>query len=115
MSALPRPELGDIEAFIEIWGLPTSEDRLERRLASSIDELRAYHDAVVPRLPEIIEYLNQFPLAELSPQDQKLAWTALGVCEVDNAVNKWRKPVLETGIDIRRMVPKTGFYDQVKA
>ena len=46
---------------------------------------------------------------------QQLAWTALGICEVDNAVNKWRKPVLETGIDIRRMVPKTGFYDQVKA
>lgn len=114
MSTLPRPDLRALEPFIAVWGLPTTEARLERRLASGIEELRAYHDAVVPRLAEIIEYLNQFPLGGLSEEDQRLAWTALGVCEVDNAVNKWRTPILDTGIDIRRMVPKTGFYDQVR-
>lgn len=113
MSAVERPDFGALAPFIAVWGLATTQARMDRRLASTIEELRAYHDAFVPRLPEIIEYLNRFPVDGLSDEDQRLAWAALGVCEVDNAVNKWRTPILDTGIDIRRMVPKTGFYDQV--
>ena len=112
MSA-PRPDFSTLEPLIAVWGLPSTEARMERRLASTIEELRAYHETFVPRLPEIIEYLNQFGTGALSEADQRLAWAALGICEVDNPVSKWRTPVLDTGIDIRRMVPKTGFYDQV--
>lgn len=115
MSTPARPDLTGLEGFIATWALPTTELRLERRLASSIEALRAFHDALVPRLPEIIEYLNQFPLDGWSEADRKLAWAALALCEVDNAVNKWRTPLLDTGIDILRMVPKQGFYDQVRA
>lgn len=115
MTAVARPDLRGCELFIARWGLPSTELRLDLRLASSIEQLREFHDAMVPRLPEIIEYLNQYPAGAIPDADLPLAWTALALCEVDNAVNKWRTPVLDTGIDIQRMVPKRGFYDQVRA
>lgn len=114
MSALPvRPAMSAIQFHVDSWGvLATTEDRLQKRLSSSFDELKAFHDAMLPELQSIIEYLNRFPLAELAGEDLKLARAALAMCEVDNAIHKWGEPVLDTGIDVRRMIKKEGFNDR---
>ncbi|AJP47629.1 hypothetical protein PG1C_02410 [Rugosibacter aromaticivorans] len=111
-TAIPRPELSALEAHIAAWGLPTTEHRLSKRLSSSMDEVRAFYDAMLPKLPEVIDYLNQFPLDGIPKNDNPLVWATLAMCEVDNAVNKWNRVVLDTGIDIRRMIPKTSFSDR---
>lgn len=113
MTNPSRPVLDTVQPHIDAWGvLATTEDRLEKRLASRLEDLLAFHDAMVPNLQAIIEYLNQFPLAQLAGEDLKLARATLALCEVDNAVNKWREPVLDTGIDVRRMIKKTSFSDR---
>lgn len=113
MTNPSRPVLDAVQPHIDVWGvLATTEDRLEKRLASRFEDLLAFHDAMVPNLQAIIEYLNQFPLAQLAGEDLKLARATLALCEVDNAVNKWREPVLDTGIDVRRMIKKTSFSDR---
>lgn len=116
MSAqLARPDLTGLEADIAAWGLPTTEDRLEKRLKSSMDDIRRFYEGMLPRLPEIIEYLNQFPLESIPVQDQPMARAALAMCEVDNAVNKWGVAVVDTGIDVRKFIPKTRFADRSAA
>lgn len=70
---------------------------------------------MMPRLEEIIEYLNQFPIAEIPEADQPLANAALAMCEVDSAVNKWKSPTLESGIDIRRILDKAHLYDRPRS
>jgi hypothetical protein len=113
MTSPARPSLEAVQSHIDAWGvLATTEDRLDKRLASTYEQLQAFHDAMVPHLQPIIEYLNQFPLAQLAGEDLKLARATLALCEVDNAVNKWREPVLDTGIDVRRMIKKTSFSDR---
>ena len=112
-NAIARPDVSDIEVEINLWALPTTEDRLVKRMNSTMDEINSFHYAMLPKLPAIIDYLNQFKLSELSEEDLKLSRAALAMCEVDNAVYKWKAPILNTGIDTLRMVKKTGFSDRV--
>jgi hypothetical protein len=112
-TTLSRPSLAGLETYLETWGnLPTTEDRLEKRLTSTIEELRAFYDAMIPNLEAIIEYLNSIPLSGLKGEDLKLANAVLATCEIDNAVNKWHEPVADAGIDIRRVIKKNSFTDR---
>lgn len=111
--AVARPDVSDIEVEINLWALPTTEERLVKRMKSTMEEINAFHYAMLPKLSAIIDYLNQFELADLVGDDLKLSRAALAMCEVDNAVYKWKAPVLGTGIDSLRMVKKSGFSDRV--
>jgi hypothetical protein len=68
MTALLPPAFEDLEPFAETWCLATETERFERRMASSIEELNEFYDAVFPRLEEAIEYCDKFDLDEL-PED----------------------------------------------
>ncbi len=111
-TTTPRPEISGLENHLAAWGLPTTEKRLSKRLSSNMEEVRSFYDAMLPRLPEFIEYLNQFPLDTIPQEAHQLAWASLAMCEVDNAINKWHHITLDTGIDILRMIPKTNFPDR---
>jgi hypothetical protein len=58
----------EFEPYAQIWCLPTETQRWNQRLASSMPELREFHDAFFPRLEEAIDYCDKFPLDEL-PDD----------------------------------------------
>lgn len=111
MAHKPRPNLKELKPFIGEWGLPTLSRRIEKRLNSSIEELKAFHDAIVPRLEEIIDYLNQFPLDAIPEEDKPLSYATLAALEVENPVNKWNSATLEDAVDPRRFRIKTDFYD----
>ena len=38
-NAIARPDTSDIEAEINKWALPTTEDRLVKRMNSTMDEI----------------------------------------------------------------------------
>jgi hypothetical protein len=58
----------ELEPFAQIWCLPTEAERWERRMASSMAQMREFYDAFFPRLEEAIEYCDKFPLDDL-PDD----------------------------------------------
>ena len=107
----PNSDFQHLTKYIDEWGLSTRDERLEKRLASTIDQLQAFYDAVAPSLQDIIEFLNQWPLSEIPADYQPLANTALMLCEVDNAVNKWKSSTLNDGVDPRRLKVKSNVYD----
>jgi hypothetical protein len=70
MSEMPAdaklpPEFADLELWAGEWILPTLEDRLQRRLATPMDELHAFYDAVFPRAEDAMSYLDQFAIDAL--------------------------------------------------
>lgn len=67
MTMLP-PQFADLEPYAETWCLASETARWEQRLASSMDELNAFYDAVAPRLEEAIEFCDKHPLDDL-PED----------------------------------------------
>lgn len=111
MTVIAPPDLSSLERFIEDWGLATPDERVAKRISSTMPEIQAFYSAMLPHLSNIIGYLNQFPLEAIPDADQPLAKATLALCEVDNAVSKWKSPTLETGMDVRRMVEKTSAYD----
>lgn len=58
----------ELEPYAQTWCLPTEAERWDRRMASSMTELRDFYDAFFPRLEEAIEYCDKFPLDDL-PDD----------------------------------------------
>jgi len=62
----------DLQPYADTWVLPTLEDRLQLRLATPMDELYAFYDAVFPRAEAAMEYLDGFPLADLPEPEHNL-------------------------------------------
>ena len=107
----PAPDFSGLESFIAAWGLEHWEDRAAKRAETPLGELRAFHQAMVPRLEEIIAFLNQWPLEDIPFEHRPLSWAALAVCEVDASVEIWDATLLDTACDPREFTAKTDYYD----
>ena len=72
MRALLPAEFADLEPYAPTWCLATEAMRWERRMASSMEELRAFYDAAFPRLGAAIEHCDLHPLDDLPPDVEHL-------------------------------------------
>ena len=93
---MPTPELPkDFESltpYAEAWVLENETQRWRRRLASNIEELEAFYAAANPRLPEMVEYLNRFPLDQLPEDASNLLSLTLSLIEIAPAVELLGQP-----------------------
>ena len=105
------PDFGDLDKYINDWALRTDEERLNKRMTSTLAELQEFHAAVNPRLEEIVEFLNQFQVDQLPEEYQYLANFAFMAIEVDDPVTMWKVPKLDLAQDPRTWVNKKNFYD----
>ena len=108
---MTTPDFSDLKPYIEIWGMETYEERLERRSDSTMEEILNFYYAIVPRIEEIIEILNQFPLKEIPEELLPLANTVLAAVEVDGVVNGWKTPVQGGAHDPRDWRRKKHYAD----
>ena len=97
MALLP-PEFSDLERFAKDWCLASEPERYAKRLASSMDEIQAFYDALFPRAQEVIGYLEKFPLHELPDDARRLLLLLYSLILVSFPVEIWRQPYLpDTG------------------
>ena len=79
--------------YAETWGkLESQEDRYLLRQHSSMKELKAYYDAAAPRLNEIFDHLDKFPMDNLPEPEALLYRTALGLTEAAMAIEVFNQP-----------------------
>jgi hypothetical protein len=104
------PDFSGLQEFIDQFGFAEPHDRLYKRTTTSLTELKRFHDAVDPRLEEIIELLNQYPINDIPEQHMPLAYMALAMCEVDDAVKIWGSANLKYISDPNAWQVKTHFY-----
>jgi hypothetical protein len=67
-DALLPSAFAELEQYAEIWCLATEPERWEKRMSSTMAEMREFYDAFFPRLEEAIEYCDKFPLEDI-PED----------------------------------------------
>jgi hypothetical protein len=95
MTAETGPELPagfhDLEPFAG-WAVRGEAARYRKRLASTMDEMQAFYDAVLPRLPEVLGYLEQRGMDDLTDADEHLVWLACAFVNVSFPVECWRQP-----------------------
>jgi hypothetical protein len=102
----PTP-FADLEP-VAAWALATEGQRARKRRDSTIKEIRAFYDVVLPRMDAIIEYLNQFPLENMPDDAQRLLHLTLSLAEVAPAVELFNQPLVTDGYDPERFIPAQG-------
>lgn len=100
-SMLPR-QFSALEGFVSEWALSTETERVRKRLSSSMEEIRAFYAAILPRMDEILAYLNQFPLDDMPTDAARLLYLCFSLAEVSLAVEWWGEPGVPDGYDPAR-------------
>ena len=105
------PDFSELKEFMDEWGDADAHQRLSKRTSAEFSDIKRFYDAVVPRLEEIIEFLNRFPVDDIPGEHRPLAWMALAACEMDDPVNVWKAPELAYISNAKDWRVKQSFYD----
>ena len=91
-------EFSDLERFASSWCLATEGERYAKRLASSMDEIQAFYDAVVPRAGDAMAYCDKAPLDDMPAEALNLLYLLYSMITVSFAVECWgQQRVADTG------------------
>jgi hypothetical protein len=88
-EALLPSEFSDLEPFAAKWSLATEEERYQERLASSMEEMQAFYDAVTARAEEAMAYCDKFPLDDMAPDALNLLRLLYSMIMVSFPVEVW--------------------------
>ena len=91
-------EFSDLEPFVDDWCLDSEPARYAKRLASSMDQLQGFYDAIFPRAEAAMVYLEKVPLHDLPDEALRLLKLLYSLILVSFAVEIWRQPYIpDTG------------------
>jgi hypothetical protein len=95
----------DLEGFAGSWALASERERNRQRLSSSMAEIQTLYDALLPRMDEIIDYLNRQPLNNMPEDAKRLFHLSLSLAEIAPAVELYKQPEVVDGFPPDRFVP----------
>ena len=84
-SPLP-PGFEALEPVVSYWAVATTEGRLRARAEASMDEIRAFYDAMLPLADAAMNHVDAYGLADLSPERTCLAALVLSLAQAAVAV-----------------------------
>jgi len=82
----------ELEQFAQIWCLPTEAERWNKRLASTMAELREFYEAFFPRLDEAMDYCDKFALDDMPDDAVNLLHLVYSLVMVAMAVEMFKQP-----------------------
>jgi hypothetical protein len=71
-----------LQPFVSAWAGLDEMGRVNKRLSSSIEELKSFYDAAAPLFPKTMAYLQRCPIGSLTPSQDALFKLALGLVEI---------------------------------
>ncbi len=97
-DALLPSQFSDLEPFAATWCLATEDERYQQRLASTMDEMQAFYDAIVPRADEAMAYCDTFPLDDLPEGARHLLHMLFSMVMVSFPIEAFGQPhIPDTG------------------
>jgi hypothetical protein len=102
MTNLPA-QFADLEPFAK-WSTSSEGERIREIETRSAEELQAFYNAVLPRLKDVIDYLNQFPLSNMPLGEMALFNLAKMMMEVATIVEHGRS-IIGQYFEIERFIP----------
>lgn len=85
-------EFADLEPFRH-WVVPTEAERIRLRTSRSDEELKAFYDAMLPRMDDVARHLNQFPLDGMPEDARRLFDLAKALMEIAITVERGRSRI----------------------
>jgi hypothetical protein len=93
MSGVKLPSaFAELEPYAEIWCLPTETERWNRRLATSMVDMREFYDAFFPRLEDAIDYCDKYSLDDMPDDAINLLHLIYSLVMVAMAVEIFKQP-----------------------
>jgi hypothetical protein len=89
--------------YVSAWSGLDEMGRMNKRVASSIQDLKAFYDAGVQLFPEIMAYLHKRPIGSLTPSEDTLFKLALALLEISYTFEVYHGAVPSHLFDIRKM------------
>ncbi len=86
-----------LECWVADWVLPDTQARSDHRLASSMEAIQSFYDAMLPEAPRILELLAKSKLGELDRPEERLLALMLSFAEVTPAVEFYKQPAVVDG------------------
>ena len=86
------------------WSLATEQERSDQRQASTMEDIKAFYDAMLARMEEVLPYLDQFSVDALPEDATRLFYLMLSLAEVAPAVEQFGQPSVVDGYDVKRVV-----------
>ena len=96
MAEAQLPEgFEDLAPYLD-WALEPERARTAKKVASSLEEIGAFYDAMMPRLDEIIAYLDGVPDDDRPAPAHRIYLLSLSLVEIANLVEIYkRREVIE--------------------
>ena len=82
----------DLEPFLALWCLKTTQERHIRRETASMDDIRRFYDAMLARAPDAIAFLDGKPFDSLADDEERLMQLLLALGHVAVAVEVHGQP-----------------------
>lgn len=92
-----------LEPWVATWVLPDAQARMAQRQASTIEELKAFYAAMLPRGEEALAYLRGYDLGAMPPEGEHLLKLMLALAEVAPAVEWYNDPRVFDGFPVERI------------
>jgi hypothetical protein len=94
------------------WALATERERNSKHYASTMAELQEVYDTLLPRIDDILEYLNNFPLDDMPEDAKRLLHLSFALAEINVAVERYHQVTVPNGFDTDRFPPLQPFPPQ---
>lgn len=105
MTAGTLPEgFADLETWCE-WSLGTMAERSAKRTATSMAEIGAFYEAMLPRMEAVLSFLQQFTPEDPPGEVETLLNLAHSFAEVAPAVECFGQQTVPYGFDVARFIP----------
>ena len=85
-------EFADLEPFAKKWSGARERDRYDQRLASSMEELQEFYNAIYPRAKDALTYLDQFELDNMPDDALNLMRMLYSLSTISFAVDCFKQP-----------------------
>src|SRR3546814_7632103 len=72
----------DLEPWLDQWALAPEQQRFDKRVSLTMDELRPFYEAMLDRMPTIMDHLAKLPIDGLSSEDDNFLRLALSYVEI---------------------------------
>ena len=88
---LPAP-FAELERFVSRWDKDGTEERYAVRLASTIEDLQEFHDAMLPHIAGIRAFLDAKSFEDYSEADRRLGRLTFAWVSAAEAVEVFKQP-----------------------
>ena len=84
------------------WSQSRIDARRDLRIGSSMEDIEAFYEAMLPRLGAVLDHLAATQMESIDPPSEALLNMALSLAEIAPAVEQFGEPTVSYGYDVTR-------------